>query len=146
MKKLCLILFSAVVVLTSCAPKMQYVASSTYIDYQSYLEQGIYITESNSVNFDYTPLGSVSSIVYPGYVRDIQYSRVEDDLTGETQFTKKSSKWKPADVQDAIAIVVEKAKQQGGNGIINFSINPISETFDKTVRHGYIVTGMVIHK
>lgn len=133
--------------LTSCAPKMQYVASSTYINYQAYAEQGMYITESNSVSFDYTPLGSVSAIVFPGYVKATRPSQYKyEDLNGNQQLTEDYNKWQPADVSDAIALAVEKAKQQGGNGIINFKVQPTSETDGKTIRHGYLVTGMVIRK
>lgn len=133
--------------LTSCAPKMQYVASSTYINYQTYAEQGMYITESNSVSFDYTPLGSVSAIVFPGYVKATRPSQYKyEDLNGNQQLTEDYNKWQPADVSDAIALAVEKAKQQGGNGIINFKVQPTSESDGKTVRHGYLVTGMVIRK
>lgn len=133
--------------LTSCAPKMQYVASSSYINYQTYVDQGVYITESNSVNFDYTPLGSVSAIVFPGYVKATRPSQYQyNDLNGKPQLTEEYNKWKSADVQDAIALVVEKAKQQGGNGVINFSIKPTSESDGKAIRHGFLVSGMVIRK
>lgn len=136
-----------VALLTSCAPKMQYVASSTYINYQTYVEQGMFITESNSVSFEYTPLGSVSAIVFPGYVKATRPSQYKyEDLNGNQQLTEDYNKWQPADVSDAITLAVDKAKQQGGNGIINFKVQPTSETDGKTVRYGYLVTGMVIHR
>ncbi|MDE6229436.1 MAG: hypothetical protein K2M40_06585 [Muribaculaceae bacterium] len=147
MKKSFIIAAIAAALLTSCAPKVQYVASSSYINYQTYAEQGVFITESNSVNFEYTPLGSVSAVVFPGYVKAIRPSQYRYvDFNGNPQLTEEYNKWQSADVTDAIALAVEKAKQQGGNGIINFQVRPTSESDGKTVRHGFIVTGMVISK
>lgn len=147
MKRTIITIAIVTALLTSCAPNIQYVASSSYINYQTYAEQGVYITESNSVSFDYTPLGSVSAVVFPGYVKSTRLSQYKyEDLNGNPQPTETYNKWQSADVTDAIALAVEKAKQQGGNGIINFRVQPTSESNGKTVRHGFLVTGMVISK
>lgn len=146
MKKSIIIAIAAAF-LTSCAPKMQYVANSAYINYQTYADQGVYITESNSVSFEYSPLGSVSATVFPGYVKAVRPSQYGyTDLNGNPQLTEEYNKWQPADVNDAIALAVEKAKEQGGNGIINFKIQPTSETDGKVARYGFLVSGMVIRK
>lgn len=133
--------------LASCSPKIPYYASASYIDYSEFNKQGCFLSESNSVSFDYTPLGSVSVTVLSGNVTGQRASRyVYQDLNGKTNATEEYNKWTPANVQEAIAMAVDAAKKQGGNGIINLHIQPISETVEKTVRSGYLVTGMVIKK
>lgn len=147
MKKILFIAAITTALLTSCAPKETYVATSTFINYQTYADQGVFITESNSVNFPYTPLGSVSATVFPGYVKATRPSSYKYvDLNGKAQLTEEYNKWQSADVNDAIVLAVEKAIRQGGNGIINFKIMPTTEMNGKTVRHGFLVTGMIISK
>lgn len=137
----------AALFLVSCSPKMPYMASTNYVDYKAYTEQGIFLTESNSVSFDYTPLGSVSVTVLSGNVVDLRRSKyAHQDLNGERDDMEKYNKWKSADVNDAIAMAVEKVKEMNGNGLINLQVQPITEIVNKVTRSGYLVTGMAIKK
>lgn len=147
MKKSFVIAALSAILMTACTTKLPYVASPQFIDYQTYAAQGIFITEANSASFDYTPLGSVSVVVFPGYTTAVRPAQNNhEDLYGKTKTTEQYNKWQSADVTDAIELAVKEAKQQGGNGIINFKIQPTSETDGKIARHGFLVSGMVISK
>lgn len=67
MKKI--ISFCVVLLLvTSCTTyKIPYRRYSAAIDFSAYAQKGFFITESNSVNFSYEPLGSITSVVTSGY-------------------------------------------------------------------------------
>ena len=47
--------------ITSCVSLDQMTVTEV-IDYSRFLKNGIYVTESNNVDFDYTPIGSVVSV------------------------------------------------------------------------------------
>lgn len=138
-----------IVGLGSCTPKIPYVATTSYIDYQPYSKQGVFITESNSVSFHYTPLGSVTAAVKSGYEKK---TRVSDsyytDYNGvKRSATEKYDAFKWATPEDGVALMVESVKEKGGNGIINLRIEPITEIIDKkVVCTGYLLTGMAIKK
>lgn len=147
MKKLHFLIATAfVVVLTSCSPKVLYQTNVGYIDYSEYAKEGMFLTESNSVSFDYTPLGSVSATVFSGNVERTRPDRFNYvDANGVRQ-DEKYSQWKEATPEDAIEVAVVKAKEQGGDGIINIKIEPFSTVTDKATRTGLIVSGMVIKR
>ena len=54
------------ILLSSCYPKM--IRSSYVLDYRKCSGDGFFITESNSVNFKYQPIGSVSSELISGAI------------------------------------------------------------------------------
>ena len=59
--------------LTSCATSAisypEPYGFSTFLDYSPLTNKGIYVTESNSVSFDYKILGSVSATEVSGWVK-----------------------------------------------------------------------------
>lgn len=61
MKNLFYILL-AVLLFTSCS-MYKSINETVVIDYSRYTSQGFFITESNSVSFDYKPIGSVVTVV-----------------------------------------------------------------------------------
>jgi len=63
--------------------------------------QGMFITESNSVNFSYTPVGSVNAAIQSGY--------------DGTQYIH-------ATIDDVLYLLSSEAERQGANGIINLKI------------------------
>lgn len=72
MKKVLLFVF-AIGLLTSCATSAisypEPYGFSTFLDYSPLTNKGIYVTESNSVSFDYKILGSVSATEVSGWVK-----------------------------------------------------------------------------
>lgn len=107
--------------LTSCN-MMPYVKSVGYIDYSMY-DNGFFITESNSVQFEYKPLGSISTLIISGY---------------------HGSQYIAASAQDGVTSLVEEAMKKKGNGIIALKISPYTDF--QTKQNGYFVTGMCIKK
>lgn len=107
--------------MTSCnmAP---YVKSVGYIDYTMY-DNVFFVTESNSVSFEYKSLGSISVLVLSGY-QGSQYIR--------------------ASAQDGVTALVEEAMKRTGNGILALKISPYTDYTTK--QSGYFVTGMAIKK
>lgn len=135
------------VILTGCSSSIPYVVDASFIDYSVYSKNGVFLTESNSVNFEYEPVGSVSSTVFSGNIKGVKKSSFIDEELYTKESTERCNKWKKADVRDAISQLVEVAKNQGANGIINLKIQPISEkTSENTYRTGFLVTGMAIKK
>lgn len=152
MKKF-LFITSIVFLLSSCAVKYPYRQYSAVVDFTEYTNQGFFITESNSVSFDYDPIGSVSSVVKSGYeVLGQEMSakgNMKDDVyyhenTGKLKFGKYIS----ANIEDALSELVNASKELGANGIINLEVNYISATYDKygdvASPSSYIVSGMAI--
>lgn len=78
--------------LCGCATtyKWPYVQESSIIDYSQYAKKGFFITQANSVNFDYTPIGSISAKVEGGYeVLNIDAVKVSgDDIYSRQPETK----------------------------------------------------------
>lgn len=99
-----------------------YVKSVGYIDYTMY-DNGFFITESNSVSFDYKSLGSISALVLSGY---------------------QGSEYVRASAQDGVTALVEEAMKKNGNGVIALKITPYTDF--QTRQSGYFVSGMSIRK
>ena len=138
MKKLLLILFAAC--LASCST---YSPLINFVDYSTYNDQGMFLTESNSVSFEYEPVGSVNVLLYSGYVtsspdRTVDYRAMDYRANGYVPTTKVN--YQDATIQEALRIAVEKAKEQGANVIINLQYSFIPAV--KTTPPGWRVSGM----
>lgn len=149
MRKL-LILSVVLLVISGCAGPQFY---TTYVDYSTYND--FFVSESNSVSFEYLPLGSVS-VTYTGYPLVVERtlkdkiserkSKSDDvyydasDRDDESPFT---SSHKRA-LDETIAGAVKKAKEMGANGIINFNSEAITNKYGHL--NGWIVTGMAIKR
>lgn len=93
-------------------------------DYTPMTDKGIFVTESNSVDFDYVPLGSVVSVTSGAY-----HSSIE---TG--------SQSKSVDLGKAFDDISTKLVEKGANGLINLKI----ESSYIGYTHYMTVTGMAI--
>lgn len=147
MKKWILPLF-LIVALTSCttvnvpAPK-QY---ATCIDYSFLTQQGIFVSESNSVNFDYEPLGSLYVECSGGWVKKNRKDGTE--MQDIYMASPNSVEYLPATVDDAYQLVLSEIKKLRANGVINFKISSVNEylsSYQVTVNK-IIITGMCIRK
>ncbi len=138
--------------ITSCTtPTKTSYRDSFVIDYSRYLKQGFYITESNSVSFDYEPVGSVVTIlkglqnskqveVYNEYSEtDAQYS-AKNNRVPKTKIKTVNNNYT---IYDAIDEFTSKCKEVNANGVINFQIK---YTYDVTYGSGYEISGMAIKK
>ena len=96
-----LLLMLMTIGLASCVSVQQF-TTTTVVDYSEFAKQGIFVTESNSVSFDYQPLGSVVSVT-------------QGALSGLVS--------KSIDKDKAFLDIASKVKEIGGNGILNFKFN-----------------------
>ncbi len=131
-----------------CSCKTEFHDVHSYIDY-AVIQQtlGVYVTESNSVSFDYEPLGSIyveQSSGHKAYkvmvtktVQDYNYQ----DVTRVYEQTKYGD-YILATPQLAIQRAAQIARDKGGNGIINLKYQSILDNEKRVI----IVTGMVIKK
>jgi len=109
-----------VTALSGCR-SIPYESYSTFLDYSSYTTQGFFLSESNSVSFEYKALGSLTGTVSDG------------DDKGE---------FKRAYMDDAVKVMIDKAKEVGANGIINIKYDIINTNDRITI----IARGMAIKK
>lgn len=106
--------------ITSCVSLDQMTVTEV-IDYSRFLKNGIYVTESNNVDFDYTPIGSVVSVTRGAIRNAWSYS---------------------VDTEKAFSDIGKKVKAIGADGLINMKIsNSYINSFYYTT-----VTGMAIKR
>jgi hypothetical protein len=120
MKKI--ILCATVLLLFSGCITYRYVELTSVIDYSKYTKDGFFLSESNSVNFEYEAFGSVSAVILSGKKFGVGY--------------------KVANSDDAVRAVYEKAKSLGVDGLINLKFD--YSTVDK--RTIVSVSGMAIKR
>lgn len=132
MKKLIIALIS-VCMLGSCTlpiVKTPYVNAVTIFDYSKYTEKGFFFTESNSVSFDYKPIGSVYAYGETGYNiidRETKTKKFDDDVIGTKWNTTKDKlvfgdQLIVVDKAKLIDDVYNKAVEKGANAIMNLKI------------------------
>ncbi len=139
--------FVTTILLMSCSVKHIYTATSQVLDYEKYSKQGFFITESNSVSFDYTPIGSVLVRVYSGYVYEgTEYVKKFKSNGTYTEIpTIRAGEWKDCDLNDAFAQLHQEAISRGANGVINLKYEFIHSFSDNTPNR-WIVTGQLIRR
>lgn len=141
-----LLMIVPIFVLVSCAtvnvpaPK-QYAAT---IDYAYLSQKGIFVSESNSVSFDYEPLGSIYVECTGGWVKK---KHKEGDVMEDIYMTTLGSvKYLPPTIDDAYQLILSEVKKLRANGVINLKIRTVSEyqsTYEVYVDK-IIITGMCI--
>lgn len=137
MKKILMLCTLALAILTSCGslPKLQFEQNAGYIDYNAF--PGMFISESNSVSFEYQPIASLYADELSGEYKVVKKKVGTNEIYGD-EYAITDDGYRRANPQSALAFAIEKAKAMGGNGIINLKIQKIER--------GYSVTGMVIRR
>ena len=154
MKKLFVVLAaSTLLLLSSCGPiRFAYTKYAVALDYSEYTNKGFYLTEANSVNFEYKAIGSITARVISGYVKkNVQRksSNMKDDIYGErSKSFDVLGKYNSAKPQDALEELCNKAMEIGANGIINIKTVYIPDVMGGTINpyDSYVITGMAIRK
>ena len=123
MKKVILFLL-ATIMLSGCS-LFKYAEYSHIVYYDEYPD--FFISEANSVSFEYEPIGSVSAYIVSGYVR---------------------GKYREATPETAIYLLYQKAKEENANGIINLKVEKIYTYNNKGYATGSYIraSGMAIIK
>lgn len=152
MKQIVFIL--SVILLMGCSTigKFPYVQESSIIDYSQYEKKCFFITESNSVSFEYKPIGSIMVKVENGY-EVISVDKKEssiDDIYGQKKisYKKKFGDYKVATINDALDLIYNKSIEKNADGIINIKIEPIigQNPYQTNTITGYFVSGMAIKR
>lgn len=134
-----LFLIAIVVLLSSCMQTAR-IARTTAIDLKKYTDAGFWITESNFVNYDHTPVGLVS--VYLGSGRAIKnMSKSGDEIYSNNMFNM--GKYKEASLEEAIEMLYQKASALGANAIINLNYHYLPET--KATTAAWQASGMAVN-
>lgn len=127
-----------IVITTSCMmPK--YAVYSGMLDFKKYNDRGFFITQSNSVSFEYDPIGVVSVTVYSGMDENKETTQKKTSIAGPNM-----GKYHIASNEDAFDALYEKCMEENGNGIINVNFSTIKD------KNGNIVaveaSGMAIRR
>lgn len=135
-------------VLSSCTTqKFGYV--TTYLDYSAYTKQGFFLTELESVPFDYDAIGSITVTEISGKngpnVQHKISSNLSDEIYAEVAGNKIRKNWRFASAETALAEIVLKAKKAGGNGLVALKTITIIESSTNKI-HSVTVSGMVIRR
>lgn len=149
MKKIFTTILFICFVLPSCITTTG-VKETFFIDYKRYSDRGFFLTESNSVSFDYTPIASVLTVVKGekqtvakknNTGKEVKHSARDrrESLFGDYT-SKKTVKYS---VYDALDELVSRSGKMGADGIINLKI---IYTYDKDLGGGYDISGMAIKR
>ena len=132
--------------------KFPYVQEASIMDYSQYEKKGLFITEANSVSFEYKAVGSVSAKVESGFevIGGKKVKAIGDDIYQKQMTTKTKVSYGEfvAAPSQALELLYQKSVENRANGIINLKISPITQyTQDYgNVITGYFATGMAIRK
>lgn len=135
-------------IMSSCVPKFS--TAFYYTDYSQYMDKGFFITESNTVPFDYNPVGSLFLRQKAGEMaemeiipQDVEDSKNYDDIYGPA---KKGSRKinnivRPTE-NSALDAAYDFAKSKGADGILNISFDYYLEGSRQVV----VLKGMLIKR
>ena len=132
MKKLLIIVI--LFLFTSCGIIIPAVKVTDFADFREFKD--FYFTESNSVSFQFTPLGIVSAVRVSG----------DEEITTQNKNSEPKYGYIRATSQDALRLIYDKAKIIGANGIINIKLEYLKANDSYGSNNGYFVTGMAIKK
>lgn len=144
MKKLLCIL-SCFFIMSSCTT-IKYFEYATNIDYSKYYNTDFFITESNSVSFDYIPISSVSVEIVSG---DIVAGERPPMIIKENVYNPEWGKYKQgiykeADYSDVLSKIVDECKKYKANGVINLKFITKRGEYGKVL--SIYASGMAINR
>lgn len=148
MKKI--FIFVILLTLTSCG--MRYVICTNSIDYSAYTKDNFFITESNSVSFNYDPVGSISVDIFSGLIDNPKKPTYTIKVGAYNSAEIYNPEWgktppkimKYASYEDALFYLSNRAKKMGANGIINLKFRTIIGQYGQI--ESICATGMAIRR
>lgn len=154
MKKLKLLLFVVItLLLSSCAPKITRV--NYYQDFLDFYDNDFFVTVSNSVPFEYIPVGYIILTDENGYIytpsTEVQdRSNVAGNENTEGIYynpnKERKLKWERATSYSALTEIKKMAATKGADGILDVRIVPVFSSDKSTVPYGYRVSGMLFKR
>lgn len=119
---------------------------ASHVDYSYFTNKGIFVTESNSVNFEYETLGSLYVECTGGWVK----KNKSNEIDMEDVYMNKMGNYlyAPARVEEAFDLAMVEVIKLQGNGIINLKITPGTYYYANylTGVNKITITGMIIKK
>lgn len=103
------------------------------LDYSEYNQNGFFITESNSVSFAYSPVGSIAVSLYAG--EGGKWNYIDGVMHRDSGIPHPSK---------GLKLAVAAAKQKGANAIINLKISPSTINVTGVPQSGFVLSGMAI--
>ena len=140
MKKVYLLFSVMLLILAACQSLPTPKSNMVVIDYAVLTNQGIFVTESNSVNFAYEPIGSISIDELGGWVRKDNKKRAAN--------IKEDYYYNSPNLDNMFNKLAAELHELGANGIINLKITQTVE-FQKEIKqfiHRVTISGMAISK
>ena len=136
-----------VLTITSCTPTKNFTQVAYTLDYQKAGKGKVFITEANSVSFEYEPIASLVVLEEGGKsVSSINVGEtIGDEVYGVQSTVKVKTKgWRNPSIASALDFAVEQCIKQGGDGLINLKYHNIVGEMGgiKAVE----LTGMVIKR
>lgn len=117
-----------------------------YLDYRPFTSDGFFITESNSVSFEYTSVGSILVESTSGYTKEKTKKVENNDIYGDGTYEDSKYIYRDASLYDCLEDAILQAKQLGADGIINLEMKPINKLKKGYYADGYYITGMAIKR
>lgn len=147
MKKCLFLVLAATLTLAGCKSYPPPTCYTSFIDYSQLASQGIFATESNSVSFDYVPVGSVCVEECGGWGEYKQRDALENGYEIYDDFSFGRRGYAPPSLDNAFHNLAKKLKEERANGIINLKIMYGSKMVRENLIVGTItITGMAIRK
>ena len=147
----CFMLGALALSVSSCAsfsgPKFS--QTSYFVDYRQAADGNVFITESNSVSFEYAPVGSLLVEEIAGKFKeqkvltDQQSYRKTDPIYGDMDQSAFKNTYRYPSATSALDYAANCALQMGGDGIINLKM---TSSLSEDKRPKLTITGMVIKK
>lgn len=122
-----LLLFLLLFVVMSSCTVVKYAEYAVSLDYSKYSNDNFFITESNSVSFEYKPVGSVLVEIVSGFDKTMKGERPPRIIHGDVYNPEYDNYYKGtyrrADCYNALRKIVDECKNQGANGVINLKFS-----------------------
>ena len=135
----------------SCVTKDAFVQVIGYMDYQMIGHGKVFISESNSVSFEYTPIASITVSELSGHVIKTKKAKKNEPTTNESvgddiyyASEKDKTNYREASYVSALKRAVAICENNGGDGIINLKYR--SEYDYESHKWIVAVTGMIIKR
>lgn len=152
MKKVYLLFVAMLLGLVACQSLPEPKSNMVVVDYTTLTNQGIFVTESNSVNFSYEPIGSISIDELGGWVRKENKKRMtnvrEDYYYNSSNLIAGKQVYQAPDMNNMFNKLAAQLHELGANGIINLKITQTFE-YQKEIKqfiHRVTISGMAIKK
>jgi len=127
--------------LFSCTTFAPYKTVSYTTDFTKYSSKNFFMSEANSVSFEYTPIGTIASYSISGSTKDESVVNEGNPYT----FDEKT-RYKHGNVADALQELYETAIKKGANGVINIKVDYFYPDKTVSIESGYVISGMMIKR